>query len=338
MDFVNGPQGPPPLRSGAPYASIPAPGEPPAGRSVLAQIGNTPLLALHRVTVGLGEVRVCAKAEWFNPGGSVKDRAALRIVEDAEAAGRLTPDRILLDSTSGNTGIALAMIGAVKGYRVQLVMPASVSEERKRIVLSYGAEVSYTEPMEGSDGALREVRRRVEADPDRYFYANQYDNPSNWRAHHDGTAVEIWRQTGGRVTHFVAALGTTGTFTGTARRLKALAPGLHAASVQPATPIHGIEGLKHLDSAIVPGIHDPALADEELFVETEEAYEMAKRLAREEGILAGYSAGAALAGALRVARRLERGLVVTVFPDGGDRYLSTTYWGEELARAPGRRP
>ncbi|MBI5369291.1 MAG: cysteine synthase family protein [Planctomycetes bacterium] len=320
----------------APHAEDPSGATTGPGAALLASVGNTPLLAFPRLAAGLGAVRLAAKAEWFNPGGSVKDRAALRIVLDAEAAGRLTRDRVLLDSTSGNTGIALAMIGAARGYRVRLVVPSSASEERKQLLLSYGADVVYSDPMEGSDGAILEARRLLAADPDRYFYADQYNNPSNWRAHYDTTAHEIWRQTDGRITDFVAGLGTTGTFVGTARRLKELNPAIRVHSVQPATPIHGLEGLKHLATAMVPGIYDPGLADAELFVETEEAYEVVKRLAREEGVLVGYSGGAALVGALRVARARAAGLVVTVLPDGGDRYLTTTWWREELARDPGR--
>jgi cysteine synthase B len=297
--------------------------------NLLDRIGNTPLLRLQRVTRDLPPgVDVYAKAEWFNPGGSVKDRPALNMILDGERSGRLTPDKIILDATSGNTGIAYAMIGAARGYRVRLALPASASPERKRILSAYGAELVITSPQEGSDGAIREARRLVAEEPELYFYPDQYGNPANWQAHYHGTAVEIWEQTGGRVTHFVAGLGTSGTFMGTSRRLKELTPGIEVISFQPDSPFNGLEGLKHMATAIVPAIYDPSLADCDLEVGTEEAQEMTRRLAREEGLLVGVSAGAAAVAALRVAAELDAGVVVTVFPDAGDKYLSERFWDE----------
>jgi cysteine synthase B len=297
------------------------------GEPLLERIGNTPLLRLERLTHALRGVEVLAKAEWFNPGGSVKDRAAMNIVEEARRAGRLRPGKTLLDSTSGNTGIAYAMIGAALGFKVTLCMPTNVSPERKRILHAYGAEIVYTDPGEGSDGAIRKARALVAAEPERYFYADQYSNDANWKAHYHTTAEEIWEQTGGRVTHFVAMLGTSGTFTGTARRLKELNPAIRCVSLQPDSPFHGIEGAKHMATAIVPKIYDSSLADEDLGIPTEAAYEMLKRLAREEGLLVGISSGAALAGCLEVARRAEAGaVIVTIFPDSGDKYLSERFW------------
>ncbi len=297
--------------------------------SLLDLIGGTPLVRLRAFERETPGVELYAKLEWKNPGGSVKDRAAARIVLEAERAGALEGGRGLLDATSGNTGIAYAMIGAARGHRVTLCVPANVTPERKRILHTYGAEVIYTSPLEGSDGAIREARRLAAERPDRYFYADQYSNDANWRAHYDTTGPEIAAATGGRVTHFVAGLGTSGTFTGTGRRLRELVPGVRLVSVQPDSPLHGLEGLKHMASALVPGIYDPALADEDLGVPTEDAYRAVRRLAREEGLLAGISSGAALAAALRVARAARRGVVVTIFPDGGDRCLSESIWSEE---------
>ena len=309
-----------PAREGAPTK---------LGRSVLERIGNTPLIRMARITRELHGVDVLAKAEWFNPGGSVKDRAAASIVEAAMAAGQLAAGRELLDSTSGNTGIAYAMIGAAMGFGVTLCMPSNVSVERKRILHAYGAKIVYTDPGEGSDGAIRKARQMYAADPARYFYADQYSNEANWRAHYETTANEIWRQTEGRVTHFVAMLGTSGTFVGTARRLKELNPHVRCVSLQPDSSFHGIEGTKHMATAIVPRIYDAALADADLGVSTERAYEMVKRLAREEGVLAGISSGGALAGCLEVAKTAPRGsVIVTVFTDSGDKYLSEKFWDE----------
>jgi cysteine synthase B len=286
-------------------------------------IGNTPLLRIHLFEDRHPGLEVYAKAEWFNPGGSVKDRAALAMIEDGERRGALTRDRTIIDSTSGNTGVAYALMGAAKGYRVRLVMPANVSAERKQLVAAYGAEVVYSDELEGSDGAIRLVRRMVAEDPDRYFYPDQYNNPANPLAHYRGTGREILEQTGGRVTHFVAGLGTTGTFVGTARRLKEHDPGICAIAVQPEDAFHGLEGLKHLPSAIVPGIWDDELADEVWGAPTEAAYDLARSLARSEGLLVGHSCGAALWAVERLAATARSGVVVTVFPDSGDRYLST---------------
>lgn len=299
-----------------------------AGQDVLSLVGNTPLVRLRRIGKEFPEVEIFGKAEWANPGGSVKDRAALNIVLEAERAGLLTPEKILIDSTSGNTGIAYAMIGAARGYKVRLCMPSNVSEERKRMLKAYGAQIVYTDPMEGSDGAIRRVRQLAAENPSLYFYANQYDNPANWQAHYKTTGREIFEQTGGRITHFVAGLGTSGTFTGTSRRLKELNPSIRCISFQPDSAFHGLEGMKHMESAIVPGIYDPSLADEDIEMSTETAYAMTVRLAREEGMLVGISAGAAVAASLKVAAKIERGVIVTVLCDGGDKYLSERFWDE----------
>lgn len=296
---------------------------------LLALIGNTPLLRLQRIGCEFQDVEIYGKAEWRNPGGSVKDRAALNIVLEAERAGLLNKDKILIDSTSGNTGIAYAMICAAKGYQLRLCMPSNVSLERKRTLNAYGVEMSYTDPMEGSDGAIRCVRAMARENPETYFYANQYDNPANWRAHYNTTAPEIFEQTAGRVTHFVAGLGTSGTFIGTARRLKELNPAVRCISFQPDSDFHGLEGLKYMPTAIKPGIYDPTVADEDMTVSTEEGYAMTRRLAREEGWLVGVSAGAAVAAALKVANRIRRGVIVTILCDGGDKYLSERFWDEE---------
>ncbi len=296
---------------------------PPVTPNVASLVGNTPLLKLRVFERDFPDLEVYAKAEWFNPGGSVKDRAALAMIEDGERSGRLTRDRIIIDSTSGNTGIAYAFIGSAKGYRVRLVMPENVSRERKQLVTAYGAEIVYSDGMEGSDGAIHKVRELVAEDPDAYFYPDQYNNPANPRAHYEGTGVEILEQTGGRLTHFVAGLGTTGTFTGTARRLKEHDPRIHTIAVQPEDAFHGLEGLKHLPTSIRPGIWDSSLADEIWGAPTEPAYDLARELARHEGLLVGHSCGAALWGIRRLAEQVRQGVVVTVFPDGGDRYLST---------------
>jgi len=295
---------------------------------LLALIGNTPLLRLQRIGSEFPDVEIYGKAEWRNPGGSVKDRAALNIILEAERAGLLNQDKILIDSTSGNTGIAYAMICAAKGHRLKLCMPSNVSLERKRILNAYGTEISYTDPMEGSDGAIRCVRAIARENPELYFYANQYDNPANWRAHYNTTAPEIFDQTGARITHFVAGLGTSGTFIGTARRLKELNPGVRCISFQPDSDFHGLEGLKYMPTAIKPGIYDPSVADEDLAISTEQGYAMTRRLAREEGWLVGVSAGAAVAAALKVANRIRRGVIVTILCDGGDKYLSERFWDE----------
>jgi S-sulfo-L-cysteine synthase (O-acetyl-L-serine-dependent) len=316
--------------------SADAPGEPSGARSRLGQqlierIGNTPLLKFERVGAEFANVELCAKAEWFNPGGSVKDRAAYSMIRDGERRGELQRGKVILDATSGNTGIAYAMIGAALGYRVKLCLPDSASPERKQILEAYGTEIVFTPGDEATDGAIRRAREIYSADPERYFYPNQYDNPANPAAHYATTAPEIWEQTRGQITHFVAGLGTSGTFMGTTRRLKEMNPRIRAISVQPDSGFHGLEGLKHMPTAIVPAIYDPKLADENMEVRTEDAQETAKRLAREEGILAGVSAGAALWASLEIARRLpksERALIVTVFPDSGERYLSERFWSE----------
>jgi S-sulfo-L-cysteine synthase (O-acetyl-L-serine-dependent) len=295
---------------------------------VTALVGNTPLLRLERVAREVRPVEVYAKAEWFNPGGSVKDRPALNMILEGERSGKLTPGKTILDATSGNTGIAYAWIGAARGYRVKLALPKSASIERKRILGAYGAELVITDPAEGSDGAIREARRIYAEEPERYFYPDQYNNPANWQAHYNGTGREIYEQTEGRITHFVAGLGTSGTFMGTARRLRECNAEIRVISFQPASPLHGLEGLKHMETAIVPGIYDPELADVNLGIETEEAYDMVRRLATDEGLLVGVSSGAALAAALKVASHLRSGVVVTVFPDSGDKYLSERFWDD----------
>jgi cysteine synthase B len=301
----------------------------PLGSHLLELVGNTPLLRVRLFEDELPDLRVYAKAEYRNPGGSVKDRPALRMISEAERDGRLAGDKVILDSTSGNTGVAYAMIGAAKGYRVHLVMPRNVSAERRALTHAYGATITFSDPMEGSDGAIRVCREIYHADPERYFMPDQYNNPDNWLAHYHGTAAEIWTQTQGSITHFVAAMGTSGTFVGTGRRLRELAPRVRLVSVQPESPWHGLEGLKHMETAIVPGIYDPNLADEDLGAPTEEAYEVARRLAATEGVLAGHSSGANLWAVREVGRRIGRGVVVTVLCDGGDRYLSTGLYGRE---------
>jgi S-sulfo-L-cysteine synthase (O-acetyl-L-serine-dependent) len=302
------------------------------GRRSLELIGNTPLLRLERLTQDLPGIQLLGKAEWYNPGGSVKDRAASNIVAQARANGKFGPGKTLLDSTSGNTGIAYAMIAAAEGFPVTLCMPENVSVERKRILHAYGASIIYTDPADGSDGAIRTARELYAQDPGKYFYADQYSNDANWQAHYHGTANEIWQQTEGRVTHFVSMMGTSGTFVGTTRRLKELNPEIRCISLQPDSPFHGIEGAKHMASAIIPGIYDRSLADEDIGISTEEAYGMAKRLAREEGLLVGISAAAAVVGCLQVARTLNPGepaVFVTILCDSGDKYLSERFWEEE---------
>jgi len=301
------------------------------GQVSLDRIGNTPLLRFPQIARDLVGAEILGKAEWLNPGGSVKDRAAANIVAQAQASGQLTSAKILLDSTSGNTGIAYAMIGAAQGFPVTLCMPENVSVERKRILHAYGANIIYTDPAEGSDGAIRMARELAAKHPDLYFYADQYSNDANWQAHYHGTANEIWQQTEGRITHFVSMLGTSGTFVGTSRRLKELNPRIRCVSLQPDSPFHGIEGAKHMASAIVPKIYDPSLADANLGIATEDAYKMAKRLAREEGLLVGISAAAAVAGCVQLARELARGehaVFVTILCDSGDKYLSERFWEE----------
>jgi cysteine synthase B len=300
------------------------------GQRLTDLIGNTPLLRLRSIEPHAG-IEIYGKAEWFNPGGSVKDRAALAMIEAGERTGALTKDTIILDATSGNTGIAYAMIGAARGYKVMLCVPATASEERKKILQAHGVELVFTDPAEGSDGAIRKVRELYAADPERYFYPDQYNNPENWRAHFRTTGAEIWQQAGGRVTHFIAGLGTSGTFVGTTRRLKLYNDEIQAISVQPDSPFNGLEGLKHMETAIVPGIYDQTLADRNVPIETEVAYAMVRRMAQEEGILIGISGGAALAVAERVASEVpvtESAVIVTILPDSGNRYLSDRFWNE----------
>src|SRR5262245_16841104 len=297
--------------------------------SLLDTIGNTPLLRLRRLGADLPNVEIYAKAEFQNPGGSVKDRAAAAILREAEASGKLHPGSTILDATSGNTGIAYAMIAAARGYRLKLCVPGNVTPERLRTLRAYGAELVVTNAMEGSDGAIREARRLYAESPSEYFYADQYNNDANWRAHYDTTGAEILDQTDGRVTHFVAGLGTSGTFVGTGRRLRAFRRDVKLISVQPESPLNGIEGLKHMETAIRPGIYDDTLADEDIRISTERAFAFTRRLASEEGMLVGVSSGAALAAALDVAERALTGVVVVVFPDSGTRYLSERFWDAE---------
>jgi cysteine synthase B len=301
---------------------------PPAPRrSATELVGNTPLVRINRIAEGLPRgVEIYAKIEGANPGGSVKDRAALKMVEDAEKSGRLTRDKVILDSTSGNTGIAYAWIAAVKGYKVDLVVPSNVSIERKKILKAFGANVIFSDPLEGSDGAIRLAWKRYVEDPDKYCKLDQYNNPSNPDAHYFGTGVEIIEQTGGRVTHLVASIGTGGTIMGTGRRLKEHNTNIKVIAVEPDNAFHGLEGLKHMESSIVPGIYHAEEHDDKFPAPTEPSYEMARRLAREEGLLVGQSSGAAMLGALDVAKRLKEGVVVVIFPDGGDKYLSTALW------------
>jgi cysteine synthase B len=294
---------------------------------VLDLVGNTPLVRINRVAVELPEgVEIYAKLEGFNPGGSVKDRAALSMIEDAERSGRLTYDKIVLDSTSGNTGIAYAWICSVKGYKVELVVPANVSEERKKILKAFGAKVIFSDPLEGSDGAIRHAWKLYVEHPDKYCKLDQYNKPFNSEAHYNSTAVEVYEQTGGRITHFVATIGTGGTIMGAGRRLKEYNKDIQIVAVEPDDPFHGLEGLKHMESSIVPGIYHEEKLDCKIPVPTEESYDIARRLSREEGLLVGQSSGAAMWAALKVAKELTEGVVVVIFPDGGDKYLSTRLW------------
>jgi S-sulfo-L-cysteine synthase (O-acetyl-L-serine-dependent) len=312
---------------------VASPGSLRTASSVVDLIGNTPLIRLSGFESGLENIELYAKAEWRNPGGSVKDRAAARMIADGERSGALTRDKIIIDATSGNTGIAYAMIGAARGYRVRLCVPENVTPERKRILKAFGADVVYTDPMQGSDGAIIRVKQMYEENPGLYFYPDQYNNPGNWRAHYDTTGPEILEQTGHRVTHFVAGLGTSGTFVGAGRRFREVNPSIRLISVQPDSPLHGLEGLKHMETAIVPGIYDSSLADEDLAVSTEDAFELTRRLAR-GGLFAGISSGANLAGALTVAGRSANAVFVIIFPDGGEKYLSERLWDESSSLEP----
>jgi len=302
------------------------------GTTLLDRIGNTPLIRLERLTAHLPGIQILGKAEWNNPGGSVKDRAASGIVADAQKRGLLKPGKHLLDATSGNTGIAYAMLGAAMGFPVSLCIPSNVSLERKRILAAYGANVIWTDPADGSDGAIRKARALAAEQPEKYFYADQYGNNANWRAHYLGTANEIWEQTGGQLTHFVAGLGTSGTFVGTSRRLKELNPAIQCVSMQPDSPFNGLEGLKHMATAIVPPIYDSALADRNIDMETEAAYAMAKRLGRTEGVLVGVSSAAAVAACLQIAeeeaKQGREAVIVTILADSADKYLSERFWEE----------
>ncbi len=301
------------------------------GASLLDRIGNTPLLRLDRFNHWLGDTgsQIFAKAEFANPGGSVKDRAARHMILDAIKSGELTKDKILLDSSSGNTGIAYAMIGTALGYRVELCIPEN-AHVKARISEAFGARVIFTDPMEGSDGAIIKAQELLAQYPDKYYMPDQYNNPNNWKAHYDTTAEEIWKQTNGTVTHFVAGIGTSGTLMGTGRRLKELNPKIQIVAVEPTSPLHGLEGLKHMDSSIVPGIYDPSVHDRKISVHTEDAYEMCCRLAREEGVLAGFSSGAALQGAFEVGSENKNAVVVTVLCDGGERYINSRFWEEMI--------
>jgi cysteine synthase B len=303
------------------------------GISLLDRIGNTPLLRLDRLTAHLRGIQLLGKAEWANPGGSVKDRAASSIVQTAIREDKLTPSKALLDATSGNTGIAYAMLGSDMGFRVVLCMPSNVSPERKNILAAYGAQIIWTDPADGSDGAIREARRLAAAQPEKYFYADQYGNENNWRAHYHGTANEIWEQTEGRITHFVTGLGTSGTFMGTTRRLRELNPSIQCISMQPDSPFNGLEGLKHMATAIVPPIYDPNLADRNIDMPTERAYLMAKRLGKTQGLLVGVSAAAAVAASLDIAEEEARAhreaVIVTILCDSADKYLSERFWTEK---------
>jgi cysteine synthase B len=302
------------------------------GTGLLDRIGNTPLIRLERVAAHLPGIQILGKAEWVNPGGSVKDRAASGIVADAQRRGLLTPGKHLLDATSGNTGIAYAMLGSAMGFEVTLCMPSNVSPERKHILAAYGANVVWTDPADGSDGAIRKARALAAEEPEKYFYADQYGNNANWRAHYLGTANEIWQQTEGQITHFVAGLGTSGTFVGTTRRLKELNPAIQCVSMQPDSPFNGLEGLKHMATAIVPPIYDATLADRNIEMETEAAYEMAKRLGRTEGLLIGVSSAAAVATCVKIAEEEaaqgREAVIVTILCDSADKYLSERFWTE----------
>ncbi len=297
-----------------------------ASGDIVSRIGQTPLIPLKRIGRETPHVTLLAKAEWFNPGGSVKDRAASNMIAAAERSGLLTSEKTLLDATSGNTGVAYAMIGAAKGYRVKLCVPANASPEILKMLKAFGAELVLTDPLETSDGAIREARRLAAQEPDRYFYADQYNNPANWQAHYETTGPEIWEQTDGTITHFVAGMGTGGTLMGTGRRLKEFNPSIQIAAVQPDAPLHGLEGLKHMATSIVPGIYNAAFPDLQLEIRTEDAYRQVKRLATEEGLLVGISAGAALQASLEIAERIKNGVIVMIFPDGGSRYLDEQFW------------
>lgn len=296
---------------------------------LFSQIGNTPLVEIVRIVKAAAPVQVFAKLEWFNPGGSVKDRAGYRMITQGEKSGKLTKDKIILDATSGNTGIAYAMICARKGYQVELIVPKNICHERKLMLTAYGAKLTFSDPKEGTDGAQRLCMEIYKRNPEKYFYPDQYNNDENWKAHYETTGPEVWRQTDGKLTHFVAGLGTSGTFMGTGRFLKEKNPKIKLVAAQPNSPLHGLEGWKHMPTAIKPGIYDAKFPDEIIEVSTEEAHRMAKRLAKEEGLFAGVSAGAAMAVSLKLAEKIGSGKIVTVFPDGGDRYMNDKFWNLE---------
>jgi cysteine synthase B len=297
------------------------------GEDILNRVGKTPLLRIKNIVKNISpKVQILGKAEWYNPSGSVKDRAAFRMISEAEKSGKLSKDKIILDATSGNTGISYALIGAAKGYKVKLAIPSNCSIERKQVLSAYGVELVFTSPHEGSDGAIRKAREIYEKEPQKYFYPDQYNNENNWKAHLETTGPEIWEQTQGQVTHFIAGLGTTGTFVGTTRFLKSKNPKIQCLSMQPDCPLHGLEGLKFLQTSIVPGIYDPKLADKEMFVATEDAYAMVKELAKQEGLLVGISAGANLVAAFKLAQELKEGVIVTILCDSADKYLTDSFW------------
>jgi len=298
---------------------------------LLDLVGNTPLVRLRRIVPHNPKVEIYAKAEWANPGGSVKDRPAKNMLLAGERSGELRPGKVILDATSGNTGIAYAMLGAAMGYEVHLCLPLNANEERKQLLKAYGAHLILTDPRQSSDGAILKARAIYAADPERYFYPDQYNNPANWQAHYETTAPEIWKQTQGRITHFVAGLGTSGTFMGVGRRLRELNPTVRLISFQPDSPFHGLEGMKYMPTSIVPGIYDPSLADENREVGTEAAHAMVRRLAREEGVLVGISAAAAMVCSLKLAEELDEGVIVTIFCDSGTRYLSERFWQDAPA-------
>lgn len=296
---------------------------------IVERVGKTPLLKISALAPEVAPVQIYAKAEWYNPGGSVKDRAALRMILDGEKSGKLTHEKIILDATSGNTGVAYAMLGAAVGYKVKLVIPANAGALFKSILTAYGAELVFSDPQHGSDGAIRQAMRIYSEEPARYFYPDQYNNPENWLAHYETTGPEIIRQTDGQVTHFIAGLGTSGTFIGCGRRLKEYNEAIQLISVQPVSPLHGLEGLKHMDSAMIPGFYDADLADGNIEVSTEHAQRMVKRLAKEEGLLVGLSSGAVLAAAVRIAGKLKSGLIVVIFADSAHKYFDQRFWGED---------
>ncbi len=301
-------------------------------KSILELVGNTPLVELNKSLpedIKNKNVKIYAKLESYNPGGSVKDRPATRMIVEAIQSGKLTKDKVIIDATSGNTGIALAMVGTALGYQVELAMPSNVSEERKRIIKAFGAKIHFTNPLESTDGAIIYVRKLVEKYPDKYYYIDQYNNDANWKAHFDSTAVEIWNQTEGKITHFIAGIGTGGTVMGTGRRLKIYNPDIQVIGVQPDSPFHGIEGLKYIETSIKPGIFDENRLDRTMFIGTDIAYQRARDLSKLEGIFVGQSSGAAFEAAIKIAREIDEGVIVFICPDGGEKYLTTALYDYE---------